>query len=270
MNYTSEAYDIIIQAGQSNAQGCGRGPVTEEYIPDEDIMYLYQNYTNEDKIVDGIWKAAINVLDPAFYIDIADERSDEAGKVGDFSLTFCKEYKKNRLLKQGRKLLVIRAGVGGTGFKKGHWGLADEMYLRMLDMIDYALSLNSENRITAFLWHQGEHDAFEGNDPDIFESQLRTMIDSVKARYNIPTVPFISADFVNEWKSENIDICTPIVEKIKTVTASEGGAFVETSDLPSNNQKTGNGDGIHFCRESLHTLGKRYFDAYQTINARGK
>ena len=270
MSYTNEAYDIIIQAGQSNAQGCGRGPVTEEYTPDSDIMYLYQNFTNEDKIVDGIWKAAINVLDPAFYIDIADECSDEAGKIGDFSLTFCKEYKKNGLLGEGRKLLVIRAGVGGTGFKKKHWGLTDEMYLRMIDMIDYALSLNPENRITAFLWHQGEHDAFEGNEPDVFEAQLRTMIDTVRAKYNVPTLPFISADFVNEWKSENIDICTPIVERIKTVTAAVGGAFVETADLPSNNQKIGNGDNIHFCRESLHILGKRYFDAYQTINARGK
>ena len=270
MNYTNEAYDIIIQAGQSNAQGCGRGPVGEEYTPDCDIMYLYQNFTNEDKIVDGIWKAAINVLDPAFYIDIADERSDEAGKIGDFSLTFCKEYKKNGLLGEGRKLLVIRAGVGGTGFKKKHWGLTDEMYLRMIDMIDYALSLNPENRIAAFLWHQGEHDAFEGNDPDVFEAQLRTMIDTVRSKYNVPMLPFISADFVNEWKSENMDICTPIVERIKTVTTAVGGAFVETADLPSNNQRTGNGDGIHFCRESLHILGKRYFDAYQTINARGK
>ena len=270
MNYTNQAYDIIIQAGQSNAEGCGRGPVIEEYIPDDDIMYLYQNYTNEDKIIDGIWKMSINVIDPAFYIAVADERSDANGKIGDFSLTFAKEYKKNGLLKEGRKILVIRSAVGGTGFKKCHWGLTDEMYLRMLDMIDHALSLNSENRIVAFLWHQGEHDAFEGNDPDVFASQLCTMIDSVKARYSIPTVPFISADFVNEWKSKNIDICTPIVDKIKSVTASEGGVFIETADLSSNNQKTGNGDGIHFCRESLHILGKRYLDAYKEIISRGK
>ena len=270
MNYTTEAYDIIIQAGQSNAEGCGRGPVSEEYIPDEDIKYLYQNYTNEDKIVDGIWKAAINIIDPAFYIATADERCDENGKIGDFSLTFCKEYKKNGFLKQGRKLLVIRSGVGGTGFKKKHWGLTDEMYLRMLDMIDHALSLNPENRLVAFLWHQGEHDAFEQNDPDVFEEQLRTMIDSVKSKYNTPDLPFISADFVNEWKNENIDICTPIVEKIKKVTREQGGVFIETADLPSNNQKTGNGDGIHFCRESLHTLGKRYFAAYRTIIERGR
>ena len=268
MNYTNQAYDIIIQAGQSNAEGCGRGPVSEEYTPDRDIMYLYQNYTNEDKIIDGIWKMSINVIDPAFYIAVADERSDANGKIGDFSLTFAKEYKKSRLLGEGRKLLIIRAGVGGTGFKKKHWGLSDEMYLRMLDMIDYALSLNSENRIVGFLWHQGEHDAFEGNDPEVFEAELRTLIDTVKAKYNVHALPFISADFVNEWKSENIDICTPIVDKIKAVTASVGGEFIETADLKSNNQMMGNGDGIHFCRESLHILGRRYFTAYKTITER--
>ena len=84
MNYTNQAYDIIIQAGQSNAEGCGRGLVTEEYIPEDDVLYLYQNYTNEDKIIDGIWKMSINVIDPAFYIGIADERSDANGRIGGY------------------------------------------------------------------------------------------------------------------------------------------------------------------------------------------
>ena len=81
----------------------------------------------------------------------------------------------------------------------------------------------------------------------------------------VPLIPFVSGDFVNEWKSENIESCAPIVEKIKKITASEGGIFVETSDLLSNNQATGNGDNIHFSRESLHILGIRYFDAFSKI-----
>ncbi len=269
MNYTNEAYDIIIQAGQSNAEGCGRGPVSEDYKPDSDIKYLYQKYKAEDKIVGDIWKISLEITDPAFYIATAQERCDTNGRIGDLSLTFCREYKKNGLLKQGRKLLVIRSAVGGTGFKKHHWGVKDELYLRMRDMIDYALSMNPENRIVAFLWHQGEHDAFEGLDPDTFKSQLSEMITDLKRAYGLPKLPFVCADFVNEWKSENIGICAPIVEKIKEVTAAEGGVFVETSDLLSNNQKIANGDGIHFCRESLHILGKRYFDAYKTIIDRG-
>ena len=262
MDFTKYAYDVIIEAGQSNAQGCGRGPVTEEYTPDEDIVYLYQNTDIVDKIVDGIWKMTINVLDPAFYLRVADEGEDALGKCGDFSLTFASEYKKNGLLKDGRKLLIIRSAVGGTGFMKKQWGIRDELYLRMVDMVSYALSLNPENKIVGFLWHQGEHDAFEGNPPDTFEYQLKEMITDFKNRFDLRELPFVSGDFVNEWKSKNIESCAPIVEKIKKVTASEGGIFVETEDLPSNNQKTGNDDDIHFCRESLHILGRRYFEAY--------
>lgn len=268
MNYQEYAYDVIIEAGQSNAQGCGRGEVTEEYIPDNDIMYLIQDFTVEEGISNGIWKLILNYDNKPLHIEIANERMDDKGKIGDFALTFAKEYKAKGLLRNGRKLLIIRAAVGGTGFMKKYWGPNDEVYKKMLEMIDYALSLNPENKLVGFLWHQGEHDAFEGNIPDTFEKQLKTMITQVKARYNLPHLPFISGDFVSEWKDANIEICSPIVDKIKSVTASENGVFVETADLPSNNQKTGNGDVIHFCRESLHILGKRYFEAYKTIIGR--
>lgn len=258
-------YDVIIEAGQSNAQGYGRGEVTKEYVPDEDILYLIQNFTVEEGISNGIWKLILDYDNKPLHIDVADERADDNGKIGDFALTFAEKYKNSGLLKPGRKILIIRAAVGGTGFMKKYWGPRDEVYLKMLEMIDYALSLNPKNRLVGFLWHQGEHDAFEGNQPDTFELQLKAMIESVKQRYNVPSLPFVSGDFVSEWKNENIEICAPIVEKIKLVTADMGGAFVETSDLLSNNEKIGNGDVIHFCRESLHILGERYFEAYKSI-----
>ena len=265
MELASCAYDVIIQAGQSNAEGFGKGPVSEEYVKDDDVVYLYQNFKAEVKTIDGFTKMVIQVDDPTLYLGVADEAEDNDGRIGSFALTFAKEYKKAGLLAEGRKLLIIRAAVGGTGFFGKQWGIEDELYLRMLKMIDHALSLNPENKIVGFLWHQGEHDAFEGNPPEVFESQLKALITDVKNRYGITRLPFVTGDFVNEWKSKNVEICEPIVEKIKAVTASEGGVFVETADLPSNNQTVANGDDIHFCRESLHVLGKRYFDAYSAI-----
>ncbi|MBO7304103.1 MAG: hypothetical protein J6V09_02650 [Clostridia bacterium] len=265
MSYVNDTYDIIILAGQSNAQGCGRGETTEEYIPDPDIMHLFENCTYEVRVKDGIEKMCVVCDDPNLYIDIAKERCDEAGKISSFGLSFAREYKKAGLLPKGRKLLIVEAGVGGTGFKKKQWGVGDELYERMLRMIDYALSLNSESTLKALLWHQGEHDAFEGNPPEIFESQLCALVRAVRARYNLKDLPFISADFVNEWKNKNIDICAPIVAKIKSVTEGEGGVFIETADLLSNNQNHGDGDDIHFCRESLNILGRRYFEAYKNL-----
>jgi len=61
---------------------------------------------------------------------------------------------------------------------------------------------------------------------------------------------------------ENQSACDQILGAIRAVAAEAGGAFVETGDLPSNNQVLGDGDTIHFCREALQELGRRYFDAY--------
>ena len=134
----------------------------------------------------------------------------------------------------------------------------------MVELVDYALALNPENRVVAFLWHQGEHDAFEGNKPEIYREQLTDMIKDVRGRYG--NMPFIAGDFVNEWKSKNIESCAPIIDVIRQVISNMGNAaFVETADLPSNNQTRGDGDDIHFSRQSLHELGKRYFEAYQSL-----
>ena len=66
-----------------------------------------------------------------YVIDIAKERANSSVTVGDFSLTFAKRYIEQGLLKEGRKLLIVRTAVGGTGFKKGHWGERDFLFLRL-------------------------------------------------------------------------------------------------------------------------------------------
>ena len=172
---------------------------------------------------------------------------------------------KEILQNSDRKLLIIRAAIGGTGFVKKQWGVGDQVYLKMIEMADFALSLNEENRIVGVLWHQGECDAFEKNEPNVFKQQLASLIQDIRKRYG-ENLPFIAGDFVSEWKQKNISDCEPIVEKIREVLGeTEYTAFVETSDLLSNNQKNANGDDIHFCREALYILGRRYYDAFKKI-----
>lgn len=257
-----ECYDIFIQAGQSNAEGTGYGPVTIEYVPDERILYLNAVKTVSEKNE----RVHVEYENAPFVIEMADERdmviNDVQRRVGDFALTFAKSYIDAGLLEQGGKVLIIRAAVGGTGFQKKHWGIEDDQYLKMLELTDYALSLNPENRLKGLLWHQGEHDAFEGNTPENYRNQLKTLINNVKARYNCPDLPFVCGDFVYDWKAQNLAICEPILQVIREVAREQGGKFVETGDLATNNDVTGSGDNIHFCRESLHSLGRRYFEAY--------
>ncbi len=262
MDLKKEKFDIIIQAGQSNAQGSGVGDVKTEYIPTDKVYYLNSEKTVE-VLEDGL---KIEFLDKPFTVEIAKECMEADKLVGDFSLTFSEEYIKNGRLKDDRKLLIVRAAIGGTGFFKKHWGLKDRLYLKMLEMVDYALGLNPENKVVAFLWHQGEHDAFERNTPNVYHQQLETMLIEVRKRYG--EMPFVAGDFVNEWKTENMEICEPIVNAVKVVIKNNPKcAFVETFDLLSNNQKTGNGDNIHFCRESLHELGYRYYKAFSKMDS---
>ena len=241
-NYKDDLFDIIIQGGQSNAEGCGGGFVTDEYIPSENILYMNNDLT----------------------ISVAEERIWDGNKINDFSLSFSREYIKNNMLEKGRKILILRSAVGGTGWADHRWGMTEDLYLKMLEMLKTAVNLNSGNKIVAFIWHQGETDCGSGHDTHY--GHLKELVESVRTAYNYPNLPFIAGDFVHEWKNKNLESAIPVAQAIKDVCNDIGhAAFVETSELHSNNQDTGNNDDIHFSRESLNQLGVKYFDAFSKI-----
>jgi hypothetical protein len=243
-DFCKEEFDIIIQAGQSNAQGCGFGIATDPFIISDDIWYL-----NND-----------------FSISRAGEEVRGNEIAGNFSLSFCSKYIENGRLHSGRKLLVIRAAIGGTGFLDNHWKMNDDLFLRMMEMIKTATELNSKNKLVAFLWHQGETDAFSNASRAGHFNNLLTLVNAVRNTFNCANLPFIAGDFVNQWKTDNIEICQPVISAIKDVCFTIGNAlFIETEELQSNDQKVGNGDTIHFCREAINQLGIKYFNAFCEI-----
>lgn len=243
-DFSVEEFDILIQAGQSNSEGCGLGDVTVPFSQNGDIWYLNGDLT----------------------ITPAREQIWGNGIVGNFALSFADEYVKCGSLSPGRKLLILRTAVGGTGFADKRWGLNDDLFLRMMEMIKTALKFNTKNKIVAFLWHQGETDAGFGVSESEHYKNLFTLINTVRTEFNLPKLPFIAGDFVSQWKMDNIKVCEPIIAAIKNVCADIGSAaFVETSELQSNDQRIGNGDVIHFCREALNQLGIQYYKAFVAI-----
>jgi hypothetical protein len=266
MDISNLKLDVIIQGGQSNSEGCGLGPVAKEYEPRADVMQMEAPRSWEViKHPDGSEDLNITYFDEPFVFETARERETPDGVRGNLALTFASEYIEKGLLAEGRRILIVRAGVGGTGFKKGNWTKGGPQREKLFEMADFALAQNPENRVVAILWHQGEHDAFEKNDPEVYESELSALVSEMKEKYG-ERAPFIAADFCREWRGKNKEDCDRIAEKIKSVVAShQPAAFLDSSDLLSNNEKTGNGDDIHFCRESLHALGRRYFEAYERL-----
>ena len=254
-----EKYDIFIQAGQSNADGYGHGPAEFPYVPDERVLY-YTAGTPEAGDYDPKGECTIQIA-----AERPKEGADPEDRLGDFSLSFAQKYLEAGLLASDRKLLIVRSAVGGTGFLKHYWQVGDPLYLRMLQMTDHVLNLNSENRLMGILWHQGEHEAAFHNDPQVYHEQLKDVVQSVRQHYGKPDLPFICGGFCDEWAQNNQPACDIIMDVIRSVAAECKGQYIETGDLRSNNQKFGSGDEIHFCREDLQELGRRYFSAYQKL-----
>jgi len=240
IDFTKDIFDIIIQGGQSNSEGCGIGPVKTPYEPRPDIL----------------------MMESDFKISILKEKVWENNKVGNFVQTFAEDYISNDGLKDGRKLLVLMAAVGGTGFCDNRWGKTDDLFLKMTEMINTALALNPANRAIAFLWHQGETDTANPVQ-DTHYNNLTTLVKSVRQTAKNENLPFIAGDFVQQWKQQNLTVCTSIITAIKEVCKDIGNAaFVESDGLTSNDEVLGNGDDIHFSREALYKLGHRYYEAF--------
>lgn len=257
MNFADVKFDIVLIAGQSNAQGSGYGPVAEEQLPDG-VVYRMSGLGKGDKYENSTWHLS---LPPVIEIEALDSTKSD-----DFGTAFVREYRRKGLLAEDRKILVLNTALGATSFAVGHWTPMGLCYRRMLYMIDCALNLHPENRVVALLWHQGESDASRGTTEEAQKDYLTYLFSQVRERTHNADLPIIAADFCREWKSQNAEACAPILSAIRRTVSDFGGEFLETADLPSNAEDGADPeDHIHFSRNSLHILGKRYFEAFERI-----
>ncbi len=265
-------FDIIIMAGQSNAQGTGTGTAEQEYVPTEHIMMLTDEANHRFETGDdGIARLALEYPSP-IHIEAAQETVVDGKMRGQLQLTFAKMYYEKYLQGTDRKVLIIQSGVGGTGFCRNEWGTEGAiLFDRLVWMTQYALDLNPDNRLVAFLWHQGECDTFENADwpPEkrytTHKRNLSELFEHFCQRFDCPSLPIISASFCNEWYLKNKESADAVLAAIQEVVCARNGEFLDASNLKSNNEQNGDGDDIHFSRDALARLGKMYFQAYERI-----
>lgn len=241
-DFRTQKFDVIVKAGQSNCEGWGYGDVAEPYVPDDKIWSLNGDQT----------------------ICRAEEKACGNFIRGNLALSFAQKYAEEGFLHGDRKILIVEAAVGGTGFSDGRWGLQGDLYLHMLELLETALSLHNENRVVAFLWHQGETDALLNVSYRKHCENLLSLCKEIPRVCKNKQLPVIMGDLLPQWKQLNPKISKPVTEAMQTVCRQrENCFFVHTDGLLSNNQKMGADDRIHFCRESLYELGKRYFAAFK-------
>lgn len=270
--FENERFDIILLIGQSNAEGFGLGEVENSYEPCESIMQL----TNSSPVFLEVTPEDEKILhlksQDTYRIDLAEETlHEQRGILGCFALPFAKKYYEKHVAGTGRKVLVIRAAVGSSGFLRGNWCLGEPLYKRAVEMTDIALSLNQENKLVAILWHQGESDAMEGRRKGGYDflypyyyEKLDALVGDLRERYG--TVPFIAGALCEDW-TKGIKPTSDAVEKAtrEVVAKLELAAFAESSGLKTNDSVVHNGDGIHFSRPSQYEFADRYFSLYEDL-----
>lgn len=241
--YNNFAYDIILVAGQSNADGYGNGDKPLKFIP-HDPIYGY----TEGK---GIHLAH-------------EQKHYHRGINAAFSLYFGEEYVKAGFLSPGRKLMILNTAVGGTGFSDHRWGLGEDLFERMIRMTREVLAFNPKNRIKAILWHQGETDVLAGMDGETYANNLRMLIGEIQKRLGIANVPFIAGNMVPGWMDQNphsFEIADSTRDLMHSLPL---GGYAESDGLIGNDNKE---DIIHFSRASCVKFGKRYFNIYREKSA---
>lgn len=230
-------FDIILVAGQSNAEGCGKGNKELRYRPHEPI-YRYTDL---------------------FGITLADEtRYGLFNKRVGFYQYLGDMYVKDNMLVGNRKLLLLNCAVGGTGFSDNKWGENDCLFVKMIEKIKLFKS-NPNNNFVAMLWHQGEQDIIANYPIDSYKSKLINLINLTRKEVGYD-IPFIAGDYTQKWR-DNTPTSKPFSDTTRALMQELGNcAYVESDGAESNRN-----DDIHFSRKGQFELAKRYYTQFKTL-----
>ena len=166
-----------------------------------------------------------------------------------------------------RTVGLIPAAVGGTSIAAWMPGGVDDHDPdnHPYDVaVERARAAQKTGKIVAVLWHQGETDVKKRTEH--YTEKLRTVVRNFRRGLGLgPEVPFIAGDMASFYR-EGIREAIGIVDDALAALAAEDPSFrvVCTKDL------THRGDNLHFGTESLHELGRRYFEAYQEFRKTAK
>lgn len=147
-----EKLDVIVLAGQSNAEGNGKGDASD-YIPDNRILMM--NDDSSPHFVKTGDKSRLVLNYPARdCVSVAEEPQNQDGKRGNLCLSFARNYAV-KFLEPDRKILIVNGAVGGTGFARKEWGKHNILYVRLVNMVKKRWRLTLKTGLLPFCGIKG-------------------------------------------------------------------------------------------------------------------
>lgn len=279
----SVGYDIIVIAGQSNAVGSGLGnsPETaDERGLHKRIFQIGRLDSDSLQVVPAAGRGGASQLQ--FW---GRKRARNEGRWKGFGSTFALLYAATEL-KAGRSVLIVPAAKGGTsivewlGSPRGasRNDQNTQLYPDMLKRIGKALGLDGDNRVVAFLWHQGEADINwelrnpAKMNPRLYGLKLQEFFGKVRKDIK-GDYPIVAGKFVPDWQPGGPAVSglkSKYEESIEHVAGLDQRAIVVDADNLISNYAAGVSplplQSIHFSAASQVLLGHRYFRAWKCVS----
>jgi len=224
---------VFILAGQSNM--AGRGLVEpQDTIPNERVFTINKN----GNLI--IAKEPLHFYEPSM-----------TGL--DCGLSFGKAL--TRLIPDSISVMLIPTAVGGSSISQ--W-LGDSTHRNVKLLTNFKekaeIGMNY-GQIKGILWHQGESDATSAGTIEIYENQLKKLIELFRNE----VVNLSLSVLIGELGSfpDNNDGWQAINEKIREYAKSDSNAYIiRTDDLKDK------GDKVHFNSEGQREIGRRFAEEF--------
>ena len=230
---------LVLLVGQSNMSG--RAPVTKEFKKPIERCYKLNR--------DGKWALATN----PFHFD---RKYCGVGPADEFARRYLADH-------PGETIGLVPCAVGGSPLSS--WvpaknGRKGENFRRALERTKIA---QTNGKIIAILWHQGETDAAKASAEQLMEYYPKGFADTVAAfRLKLgldAKVPVIVGE-IGRWMRKDGDHAA----KVNPAIHECANRVVNCACVSAEGLK--NQDPHHFDAPSVKTLGTRYYEAWKGIS----
>lgn len=246
----------ILVIGQSNASG--RAPIETAPIWLKNNNYLIEKYSvwNKNTMSFQTFQLGVNV-----------GSENNADTYFGFDVFFAQKYIEN----YQETLFCIKQTLGGVPISEkgsarpGRWNpnteiipkgerkMVDELSAKLVAATNYAKKQNSELRLIAILFHQGESDADDPYRLNDYDVNFRNLIKYLHSLTNNDTIPIIGGELLYNGVS---------YDKINEIFLSYSLTDPNFKLVNMKYHQTHVGDNLHYDSNAFSYMGGEMFDYY--------
>lgn len=238
LNQCNFEIDSFLMMGQSNM--AGRGNIGEVPKIENPLCFMLRM---------GRWQGMSEPINPDRCIFSTSPYRSGISLAASFADEYANCYQK--------QIGLIPCADGGT--KLSQWMPGEILFDHAL--MQAKLAMRTSN-LKGILWHQGESDCKDPQDLETYIERFNTMITAFRKELNLPELPVIVGELseliYSNFISNNLNIkfnkqLPLLAQQVPhcTIVPSQGLTLKD--------------DGLHFNSVSCREFGKRYFQAYQTM-----